>query len=404
MTGNTVPSFNLARFPPPPMITREELEGKLGHLRTVVERQGFDSILLSCEGAIRWLTGTRHQIIDIAPDAESPVHALVRLRPRAVEVTFLATRIEMPRVQDQLPEVFRGVPGVSIDFRESLPPSDGALLPGGAGYAEALGEIVRPLIGGREGNQMRKLEWLYAMTTAVLSETALRLKVGANGAEVRGMVFSGLAARDVECNLILVALAGQEKHFHPIYGSRYRVEGGCWVKLVAGGRYAELIASTTAMAKIASSPSKEQAQVYEALQRGSVEYADLYRSGMSESDIYTDVGERFMRIERETGLKGFQRSAYFHHMGGPTSPLGNRDYLLEAGGTRRMFPWMQFAVNPCDVLQYSKVELQGIVMPEGAPLMLDGSRFVPKDLGLFSEIRTHGGTIATVANVIKVTG
>src|SRR5271157_2874982 len=112
MAGKTVPSFDLARFPPPPMITREELEGKLGHLRTVVERRGFDSILLSCEGAIRWLTGTRHQIIDIAPDAESPVHALVRLRPGAVEVTFLTTRIEMPRVQDQLPEVFRGVPGV----------------------------------------------------------------------------------------------------------------------------------------------------------------------------------------------------------------------------------------------------------------------------------------------------
>jgi hypothetical protein len=122
---------------------------------------------------------------------------------------------------------------------------------------------------------------------------------------------------------------------------------------------------------------------------------------MSESEICAAVGERFKRIERETGLKGFQPSAYFHHMGGPTSPLGNRDYLLEEGGTRRMFPWMQFAINPCDVLQYTKVELQGIVMPEGAPLMLDGSRFVPEDLGLFSDIRASGGTIAKVANIIE---
>jgi hypothetical protein len=404
MAGKAVPSFDLARFPPPLRITSEELEGKLGHLRVVLERRGFDTILLSREGAIRWLTGTRHQIIDIAPDAESPVHALVRLRPGAVEVTFLTTRIEMPRIRDQLPEVFRGVPGVSVDFRETLPPSDGALLPGGAGYEESLAEIVRPLLGGREGNQLRKLEWLHAMTTAVLTETALRLKVGLNGAEVRGMVFSGLASQDVECNLILVALAGQEKHFHPLYDSRYRTERGCWVKLVAGARYAELIVSVTAMAKIASSPSTKESRVYAALQMGAVEYADLYRSGMSESDIYTQVGARFMRIERETELKGFQPSAYFHHMGGPTSPLGNRDYLLEPGGTRRMFPWMQFAINPCDVLQYTKVELQGIVMPEGAPLMQDGSPFVSKDLGLFSEIRAQEGTVATVANVIEAPG
>ena len=404
MAARGTPSFDLARFQPPPTITKEELEGKLGHLRAVIERRGFDTILLGCEGAIRWLTGTRHQIVDIAPDAGSPVRALVRLGPGAVEVTFLTTRIEMPRIKDQLPEVFRGVPGVSVDFRESLPLPEDALLPGGAGYEEALAEIVRPLLGGREGNQLRKLEWLHAMTAAVLAETALRLKAGMNGSEVRGMVFGGLASRDVECNLIMVALAGQEKHFHPLYSSRYRAEPGGWVKLVTGTRYAELIVSATVMAKITSSPSKEEARVYAALQRGAVEYADLYRNGMSESDIHREVGERFMTIERETGLMGFQRSAYFHHLGGPTSPMGNRDYLLEAGGTHRMFPWMQFSINPCDVLQYTKVELQGIVMPEGAPLVLDGSRFVPQDLGLFSEIRARGGTVAMVANVIEAVG
>jgi hypothetical protein len=158
------------------------------------------------------------------------------------------------------------------------------------------------------------------------------------------------------------------------------------------------------MVRVGIRPSPYEALVYAVLQRGAVEYADLYRSGMSESDIYREVGERFMRIERETGLKGFQPSAYFHHMGGPTSPLGNRDYLLDPGGTHKMFPWMQFAINPCDTLQFTKVELQGVVMPEGAPLMLDGSRFVPRDLALFSEIRAEGGTEAKVANVLEVPG
>jgi len=124
MAARGTPSFDLARFQPPPTITKEELEGKLGHLRAVIERRGFDTILLGCEGAIRWLTGTRHQIVDIAPDAGSPVRALVRLGPGAVEVTFLTTRIEMPRIKDQLPEVFRGVPGVSVDFRDDVRPPE----------------------------------------------------------------------------------------------------------------------------------------------------------------------------------------------------------------------------------------------------------------------------------------
>ncbi len=398
-------SFNLDRHQAPPTMSREELEGKLAHLRMVLERRGREAILLSQEGALRWLTGIRHQIVDIAPDAESPVSAFVRLRPGATELTFVTTRIEMPRIRDQLPEVFSGVTGVTIDFRQSpLVPPANALVPGRDGYDEALSEIVRPLLGGVEGNQLQKLEWLYAMTQAVLIETALGLGPGMNGAEVRGLLLSNLAAHDVESNLILVALAGQEKHFHPSYSSRYRTERGCWVKLVAGGRYAELIASTTVMVRIVSSPSPEEACAYAALQRGTVEYADLYCSDAIESEMYTAVGKRFLKIEKETGLKGFQPSAYFHHMGGPTSPLGNRDYLLEPGGSHRMFPWMQFAINPCDVLQYTKVELQGIVMPEGPPRMLDGSRFVSQDLGLFSEVHAQGGTVARVANIVEARG
>jgi hypothetical protein len=38
------------------------------------------------------------------------------------------------------------------------------------------------------------------------------------------------------------------------------------------------------------------------------------------------------------------------------------------------------------------------------PLMLDGSRFVQKNLGLFTEIRAQGGTVARVANVIEARG
>lgn len=107
MGEKKVPAFDLSRFPPPSMTSGEELTEKIGHLRSVLEREGHDSILLNSEGAMRWLTGTRHQVIDIAPDAESPVNALVRLRPASATLTFLTARTEMPRILDQLPRAAR---------------------------------------------------------------------------------------------------------------------------------------------------------------------------------------------------------------------------------------------------------------------------------------------------------
>ena len=62
------------------MTNREELTGKMDHMRGVLERGGWDAILLNSEGAVRWLTGIRHQVIDIAADAESPVQVLFRLQ------------------------------------------------------------------------------------------------------------------------------------------------------------------------------------------------------------------------------------------------------------------------------------------------------------------------------------
>jgi Xaa-Pro aminopeptidase len=398
--SKTSSTFDLLRYPPPPMTSASELGEKIAHLRRVVEREGRDTILFTSEGALRWLTGTRHQVGDIAPRADSPVRVLIRARASGTLLVFCSQKTEMPRILDQLPPLFASVPGVELDFRETLPTlPDDVLAPGGPGYDDALGAIVRPILGGARGHQMKKLEWLYGMTSAVLVETALQLRPGMTGAGIRGNVFRSLAEHDIECNMILVALPGQEKHLHPLYSSHYRAESGGWVKLVAGARYAELIASVTIMAKVGSPLSDEEEGIYSALQQGAVEYADLFRAGASEAEIYRGAGARFAEIEDTRRLKGFARSAYNHHMGGPTSPLGNRDFLLQETGSRAVFPWMQFAINPCDVLQFTKVELQGIVMPEGPPHLLDGSTFLPKDSGLFTTLGSSGGTTGPVANV-----
>jgi hypothetical protein len=155
------------------------------------------------------------------------------------------------------------------------------------------------------------------------------------------------------------------------------------------------------MVKFGSKVSADTLASYHALQEGAVEYADCYRSGAVEGTIYTELGRRFEALEKKHGIAGFAASAYAHHLGGPTSPIGNRDYLIEKGGTRRMFPWMQFAINPLETRFLTKVEVQGIVQPEGPPHMLDISRFTPAGMVEFRTVSSSQGTKAIVAEIVQ---
>ncbi len=386
----------------PEPLTPEELAAKLARIAAELDTASRRGVLLVAEGALRWLTGMRHQVSDIAPGAPSPVSALVQSVRGGLAIAFVAARWELPRLADRIPEAFAGQDGVRVSWHDAMPPvPDAVVLPGDPSYADLLGRIVRPLVGGLEGNQYRKLAWLAAEATAALAESARKLEIGMDGLAVRGAIERCLADHGVEQNLVLVALAGQERHLHPLAEARYRVQSDCWVKLVTGARLAELIVSATVMVKMGRPPAPEAARGYAALQRAAVEYADCYRAGAVEGSIHAEIGRRFRRVAEETGVPRIEDSAYLHHPGGPTSPLGNRDFLLEAGGTRTMFPWMQFAINPVEALASTKVELQGIIMPEGAPRILDCSTRADPGLLGFSSITSSGGTRARVPDIIQ---
>ncbi len=385
----------------PPALPPGELAAKLAHLTVVLEQHRLRGILLTQEGALRWLTGLRHQVVDIAPNAASPVSALVLADAEGPSITVVSSRIEMERLADQLPPVFAPLPEIKTGYWTSMPPiPKGVLAPEDPGYTEVVEEIVCPLVSGLEGNQARKLEWLAQTSLEVMAQTAHELEPGMNGTAARGLLLRNLAARDVEANLVLVALQGQEHHYHPLCDARYRVPERGWVKLVAGTRYAELIYSATVMIHFGG-PAPEGARLaYQALQEAAVEYADCYRAGALEAELYHEVGRRFRKVEERLGLTGFADSAYLHHLGGPCSPLANRDFLIQEGGRRRLAPWRQFAVNPIEGEHKTKVELQGIVRPDGPPLMLDASG-IPEELLEFSEIVSSGGTEARVARIIE---
>jgi hypothetical protein len=264
-----------------------------------------------------------------------------------------------------------------------------------------MGRIVRPLVGGFSGNQYAKLAWLASAATALLTKTGMEIEPGMNGAEVHARALSNILAHDIDCNLVLVALKGQETHLHPLWDARYRIEKDCWVKLVTAARLADVIVSATIMVKFGARISDEALTWYHALQEGAVEYADCYRAGAVEGAVYAELGARFASLEKKLGLRGFAACAYAHHTGGPTSPVGNRDYLVQKDGSRSFFPGMQFAINPLETRFCTKVELQGIVQPDGPPHMLDVSRFAPGGAPGFRAVTSKNGTRALVPEILQ---
>lgn len=385
----------------PAPITAQEITDKLAHLRQVLESEKKTGIHLTQEGAMRWLTGVRHEIIAVTPDFPSPVSALVELSSRSVKITFLTTPIEMPRIKDQLPPVFKGVKGVSVAFATDLPKVEKSVVLAGTAQHNALtGRIVRPLIGGLKGNQFKKFDWVANMMSALAVKTAYELVPGQNGEQVHDMLRRNFADFGVESNMFLVALKGQEGHLHPLYDARYKVPAKGWVKLVTAGRLADVIVSETLMVKFGKITAKET-EAHAALQDAALEYADLYRNGMNERAIYEGCGEAFAAVEKKYKLKGFAKSAYLHHLGGPTSPLGNRDYCLSPKDKADVFAGMSFAINPVECLFGTKVEIQGIVTESGAPYMLDFSKMTDPKLATFRPVVSGNGTKALIPNPVS---
>lgn len=385
-------------------LSPEELRLKLFHLAGVLSAAGCDAVVLSSEGALRWLTGMKHQLGDIAPFAPSPVQALIKLQRESLfEITIISKPFEMPRLKDEIPAVFGAVDEVTFNFCEQLPElTKHTLSPEAADYAQWVDAIVRPLPGGLEGESYRRLDRLSRNSMRALAETASQLDEGMNGLNVRGLVLNNLAKHGIDANLVLVALNGQEAHLHPIASAQYQIKRECWMKLVVGARCAEHIVSQSLMVKLGGSISEPEAKVYRALQQASVDYADLYREGVRESDIYADMIECFRQVERESDLPGFARSAMLHHPGGGTSPLGNRDRMLNPDGMLTCEPWTQFAINPVDALRSFKVELQGVIVPGGKPPLILDMHSDAQELLPFRTVVSRGGTQAVLPDLLIV--
>lgn len=357
----------------PKSITKVEFCAKIDLLKTVVEKFDGTAMYLCSEGAMRWLTGKRHQVVDINANAPTTVQAVVDAGTPQPSIVLYSDPWESARVHD----IIESGPwnGCGIKATYGGPVCDFSnpklISPKWENYAEIERYIVSPLAEGLHGNQRDKLEWLASESRQALISIAKAVRIGMTGWELRTLVYQAYHERHIELNLVMLGLSGMKRHLHPVIEDDSVVEQGAVIKIAIGARYFDMFHSATQLVKINSDPTDRELKIHRALQEATLSYADQFRNEAIENDIHSSLGPIFKDIATKHDLPGFEHSAYLHHAGGPLSPLGNRDFVIGPEGNRPIIAHAQFSVNPVDALEYLKFELQGIVRPEGPPVILD---------------------------------
>lgn len=161
--------------------------------------------------------------------------------------------------------------------------------------------------------------------------------------------------------------------------------------------------SASQLVKFAAEPTEFEKRVHFGLQDTALGYADAFREGQTEGELYNALAEVFKTAAEKHGLPGFEDSAYLHHPGGPLSPLGNREFIISKDGKRKIIPYAQFAVNPVDCLAFLKFELQGMVQPHSQPLIFDEFSQVIRDKNCF-DIREFYGRQLKLPTILSCSG
>ena len=353
----------------PKSITRGEFCAKMRILEKKLEQLGKKKIYLCSEGAMRWLTGIRHQVVDIAANTPTTVHVVVETKPNT-SLLFYSEPWESNRVHDIIERGIWNECGVEASYGGTSPDltEEGIASPLDENYAEIERSIVSPLA---EGNQKAKLDWLVSESRQALMEIAAHMEEGMTGWDLRTLVYHTYHQRHLELNLVMLGLSKMKRHLHPVVEDDSVVEPGTVVKIAIGARYFDMFHSATQLVKIGEAPAHRELVVHHALQEATLAYADQFTAGAVEKDLHAALGPIFKKVEETHGLEGFGQSAHLHHAGGPLSPLGNRDFVIAEKGQRQILPYSQFSVNPVDALEFLKFELQGIVLPAGPPQIID---------------------------------
>ncbi len=383
----------------PPPLTPHELRSKLSRLKAAVRLLNCNGVHLVQEGAMRWLTGLRHSVIDIDPAAESPVSAVVRFDNTCVRIQIVGKAFELTRAVPEIKTRFSMCPEIELSYATEVELPASVLIPRMPEYRSTVLSAVAPVAPTEDDNQIRKTEWLAKLSRLVLSYVLRHASVGTTGWVIRGEVLKRLSEACVECNEVLVGVSGQENFLHPVVNDGYRIEAGSFAKVAIGARYYDALYSITATAKYGTPLTKYEKRSESAMMAAALGYASRFRTGTRESDLYAAVHKVFQDVEDGFQVAAFADSAYYHHLGGPLSALGNRDYLISKDGRNTIGAYHMFSINPVHRETGIKIELQGITGTDGEePRIIDEvSEGIP-----FENFSTESGKTVRVPSILTV--
>ena len=357
----------------PPSITENEFLTKLAHVKQVLINNESTAIYLHSEGALRWLTGVRHQVIDIHPCDATTLSVIIKVEKNSYIISFYSEQWEQNRLKDIVRAPIFQLEGITTTIQplNALLLDQSIINPHTENYREIEREIVSPLCEGLNGNQYKKLEFLITSSREALLEIGHKLTIGMNGWNLRSLVYETYHNKHIELNQVVLSLHGMHGYQHPMVQDDSLIKKGDVIKIVTGSRYYDMIHSATQLVKIDSPVSEREHTIYEALQQMSITYASQFTTNKTEKELYASLTQIAQHIEKEYNIPHFSESAHIHHAGGPISPLGNRDFVITKNGMKKLLPYAQFSINPVDSILNLKCELQGIVIPHDLPIILD---------------------------------
>lgn len=318
------------------MTRAEEIAIKEQRVRQLLDRRGFDALLISRQDNFAWLTGGGDNHVVIAGDLGSASILIGRDAKY-----LLCDNIEAGRVMEEelaglgfeanaFPWYDRTLAAKVERFAPARLAADSPM-----GDAEVINADLAPLRHSLLPSEIERYRWVGARCGEAIATVANAIKPGMTEHQIAGALAEELLGVGIVPTVLL--MAADERAFnyrHPIPTER-RLERH--VMLVACGRRWGLIVSLTRMVHFGDLP-EDLRRKHDAVTQVDATFMAHTRPGVRTSEIF----KRAVECYRDTG---FPEEWQQHHQGGATGYAG-RDYKATAGSDQTVQPNQAFAWNP----------------------------------------------------------
>jgi Xaa-Pro aminopeptidase len=319
------------------MTAKEELEIKLGRVRNLMDKGGYQGVLFGTQFNFSWLTGGGdNQII------HGTELGFVNLLVTSDDIYIITNNIEMPRVTDEEVEgldlkkiEFVWTEGSALKSVQEL--VEGGKLaadhdfPGGTNEKANLDLLRMPLTQG-EVSRYRKLS---ALCTHAMDRTMFQVRPGMDEYEIQGVIAGELMSKGVYPVVLLVGTDERIFQYRHPMPTEKKLKRYCMVVICA--QKWGLILNMTRLVHFGAVPD-EIVSKYDSLYKVDMAYITATRPGQTMQDIFNAGKEVY---EKE----GFKGEELKHYQGGTCGYLAREQGLLPEG-TYAIQDGEIFAHNP----------------------------------------------------------